>query len=307
VSYGGESNAKKLARGNLWLGYRDIWSAGRIEDRNALVIAGPEAADVRAAKAIGIDPTRILAVDTDGDHIAASKQIVPEAEYVKADVFDVLLRDKRKYDIMFFDFCQTLSDKLLRQVIRAARERMRRDGLLILGAMYGRERESEVKSFINKSKELLGHTDNPAATSRVRAIWQWLKDLCLMYRLLASPAMFVSYRSGKLVNGRSVGVPMVYAGFFVCSYKRFQGRTAAALAEEAFFQRLATSIGRQQVYIKDYGDDAHGEKLRHEVLRLASHGKSSQMLAEVFNLKRQQIAAWKAWETMRKTDQGGCS
>ena len=314
MTYGGESNGKKFARGTLWNFWGEKWSGGDPGDRDILVFSGPEAADVRAAKAVGADPSRIVVVDTNKNHIESAKTLHPEPRYVHGDVFDLLQKEKKKYDMLFFDFCQTLSDKLLLRVVRVARDRLKRNGLLFIGAMYGRERDAAIRARIEESRVASSKIRKPgvgedalkadpcaAAVLRWRTVFLYLREMGLLSRMLTTPAMLFSYRSGRLVNGRSCGVPMIYVGVFVRSFRRFQGINRVADVEDQLIAEVHSLTGGGYYgVIRELGDDADGVKLREEVLRLVDKGLSSEYLAQLFNLKRQQIAAWKAWRTMGK-------
>ena len=193
TDYGGESNAKKLARVLLWdhLQHVHVASHGRI-----LVLAGPEAGDIRTLQALGIDPRNIVAVDTDPEHIAKSREIAPDAEYILGDVFEAVREfDRDTFDVMFFDFCSTVSRDTLLSCLRAAKHGLKDFGLLAIGNMYGRE-SAETKKILRRElahakRKGIGTKIN-AGTKRARFTWQQLGQITYGTRMMVVPTCFMT-------------------------------------------------------------------------------------------------------------------
>jgi len=149
MSYGGESNAKRIARAQTWcfmlklLGY-----AKPPEELRALVLAGPCAGDIQALHAFGVPPENVTAVDTDADAIRSSMVIEPNADYRHGDILKVVTAKGRKrknrkppkrYDLIFLDYCSPISDRAVRKSVRVAKAALVNGGIFCTGFMYGRE------------------------------------------------------------------------------------------------------------------------------------------------------------------------
>lgn len=68
---------------------------------------------------------------------------------------------------------------------------------------------------------------------------------------------------------------------------------------ERHYKRAAAEFDANETFYAEYvPDDPDGDRLREKVVDIA-RAKGSTYASELFNLKRQQVAAWLAWETMR--------
>ena len=322
MAYGGESNAKKLARAEFWNHvYWLRWKDGQHGDDRVLVLAGPEAADIRCLRAVGIDPRQVTAIDTDEASIKSSRQVVPDANYVIGDVFEYVRGEGRgQFDVIFLDFCCTLSPDLIAKTHVATLQGLRkRDGFIGVGAMYGREgrkyqQDPATHKFVPLPKSYQLNKGIPegrhvgddvaiagAGIERTRFVWEAWRTQATRTRLLMTPVLFLSYRSGRRVGTRSVGVPMIYAAFLTRKMKRFQGRKMQSDAGARFEQEVQRTHGAC-VCVRDIGDDPDGEKVKKSALSWREHSPSERV-ADFLNLRRQQVAAWLAWETMRARGQ----
>ena len=311
MGYGGESNAKKLARATLWNHiWRIRWKGGQNTDDRILVLVGPEAADIRCLRALEVDPRRVTAVDTNAEHIEASRALVPEANYVAGDVFDYLAGEGRKgFDVMFLDFCGPTSAKCMDDVAKGVMHGLRRnEGIVAIGHMYGRERKESGRR-INKHKSVLRNSKKGKKsqktvkgkmriTAAARAAY-WFKALAERFvggRMLESTVAFITYQSSRKA---SHGVPMFYVAWIVHRLPRMLGKLGWDEANMAFSRKLG-----KVVLMKELGGDPDGKKVREEALYWAESYPSVRV-ADFLNLKRQQVAAWKAWRTMREREEGG--
>ena len=91
---------------------------------------------------------------------------------------------------------------------------------------------------------------------------------------------------------------MIYMAFIVRRLRWFRGKYMWARALIDY----GDNVGKVTL-MKDIGDDPDGEKLKAEALRLRKDkGIESKHVADLLNIKRQQVAAWLAWDTMRERE-----
>jgi hypothetical protein len=330
VAYGGESNAKKLARWTAWWQALDFMPDGGSQDAlkkvKALAIAGPEAADIRVLRGSGVLPENVVAVDVDPDAIESSRAIVPEATYLHGDFVDICRhrRYRRVFDLLFIDLCSTLGDDVLIKTMQAVAFAGRHRCVVILGHMYGREQgdaASAIKSVAKDKEAFWGDPENvaevggPASTeAQERMIVKKVAALTSRHSVVNAAFQirarthglsvvslgFVAYRSGRRFKGRSCGVPMLYHIFW-CSRlarrtRREEAQTCLAMLREA--RQIRRFTGTEESGVHVVGDDPDGVRLRDEALRLSDVFGTAEA-ADLMNLKPMQIAAWRAWRTRR--------
>lgn len=346
MSYGGESNAKRIARAKSWMYMLIQLKSKKPPDQlRALVLSGPIAADVRVLGTMGVPPQNVTAVDIDEKAIKSSMIIEPDADYQLGDVLDVVRRSRkkligRKYDLIFLDYCSAISQRTVTKSVRVAKEALINGGIFATGFMYGREgidaREGVKRSeehmdrhheaMLKKYKEtgelplskamirnaersgfsaeqlaeiITGTMSDPQMRNiikRVNLLQTMMLDTALTHGMVLFNTGHVSYRSGRRVeDGRSSGVPMLY--FFSQGYQFHKSMGRRKLERQ--YRQLATSFDETGTYFTDHvPDDPDGEYLKKFAIE-ASEPHGSALAAQLLNLKRQQIAAWKAWETMR--------
>lgn len=164
MSYGGESNAKRIARASAWMAMMDMLP--QFDDPGyklpgalrALVLAGPNAGDIRTLGALGVLPWHVTAVDIDPDAIRSSQEIEPDADYRVGDVLEVVTRRRKKrkplkYDLIFLDYCSPISERAVRKSVRVAKAALINGGVFCTGFMYGRE-NGAAREGVKKAREL---------------------------------------------------------------------------------------------------------------------------------------------------------
>jgi hypothetical protein len=363
MTYGGESNAKRVARFHLWadvLMFNDgvlSLDEGRKSPEGSirvLALAGPEAADARCLRGLGVYPSEVTLADMDLDAICASRKVMPDANYFHGDVFEYLMRREhhRAFDVVFLDMCSPISKSLTRKIARAAMHAVNNNGRLAVGVMMGREtgrsrertidcrekvgqlfaamsakiqtmgRETAIKFLRakllradreedNLAKEKLegmglsaeelvdllldpdGHDeyvkclDAPKELHEARQLTlkQSLRSHTRPQRVELHEGLAVFYHSAREGNR---GVPMLYASYILRRYRK-RNVMRKAIQRHRGYPRVLT-----------LGKDVDGAQVKEAALALAAGGCGSARAADIFNLKRQQIAAWKAWETMRQ-------
>lgn len=352
MGYGGESNAKKVARAYAWMSMFSVHGEDTesISDRRFLVLAGPEAGDIKTLIGFGASPENITAVDVDEGALESSRRIEPRVNYQLGDVLAVVTRrhgkgkKPKRYDVIFLDYCSPISARVVRKSIQVAKVALTNGGMFCTGFMYGREgpdacagvdrgrqvlQERQVLQAFAAERylavpallrlmERMGYeyedvikslgegpltTKEKLAAKRARnlsARVYLLRELMLRESLQSKMAMIhlghLGYRSGRRnKSGRSTGVPMLY---YVCrGYQLIGNPTSSKVRrmiakEEQKFNEEGTRI------IEYFGDDPDGKCLKSLALHIANKW-GSQRAAQLLNLKRQQVAAWRAWETMR--------
>ena len=329
MAYGGESNAKKVARLKAWWQALDFMPGGGMPDDlkkiRALVIAGPEAADVRVLRGSGVLPEHVVAVDVDPEALESSRAVVPEATYLHGDFIDVCRRRKyrRAFDLLFIDMCSTLGEDVLVKAMQAVAFAGRHRCVLILGHMYGREQglaASAIRAAVEDEEAFWAQERHRAKTTEGRLTAAQVRQAfkkatavisrhCVVSTAFEIRACahglrvvnlgFVSYRSGRRSKGRSCGVPMIYHIYW-CS--RLVRRTRRERAQAGL--RMYEEIERIRNFADTTGtdllmDDPDGTHLRAEALQLSDAFGTAQA-ADLLNLKPGQIAAWRAWRTRRR-------
>jgi hypothetical protein len=328
MAYGGESNAKKMARMKAWWQALDFMPGGGmpadLEKVKAFVIAGPEAADIRVLRGSGVLPEHVVAVDVDPRAIESSRAVVPEAKYLRGDFVDICRHRKyrRAFDLLFIDLCSTLGDDVLIKAMQAVAFAGRHRCVLVLGHMYGREQglaASAIRSVVEdreadwteRSRKVQG--EEPILTeAQQRRVFQKVASVVSRHSVVdAAFEMrarthglcvvglgYVAYRSGRRSRGRSCGVPMIYHIYWCARLarrtRREEAQTALAMYEEIDQVRNFTGKAGTDLL----ADDPDGTHLRAEALQLSDVFGTAQA-ADLLNLKPGQIAAWRAWRTRR--------
>lgn len=189
--YGGESNAKKLARLQFWLDtlhlrLHAIGDVQKLDRLRALVLAGPEAADVRTLHAMDVPLKNITAVDINRSCIESSAAVLPGANYVCADVHEVARKARRGYDVVFLDFCCPLSAKTVDQAVSIASLALKDRGVFGMGVMYGRENPTAREHIGELRESLAGRVPRDDRERLVQFVADMVASEPAAQRLLAS-------------------------------------------------------------------------------------------------------------------------
>jgi len=367
MAYGGESNAKRLARARFWIealfarhGETVYTPECPNDEENALVLCGPEGADVRILVELGFSEDRIVAVDSSRDYIEYTRERYPAATCICGELSKVISqkRFRRHFHYMLLDFCSPISKRLGVSVARTAAFGLKHRGVLGAGFMYGREgpgcrehlarirkRMSDPSSLVArlggdaeqtldavaesvaakyqgekhlevKKLALEYYSQNDlwggvmtemkkgrrpttlAQLSRTHLMHEIISDAALQFGYILDEWAMHFYRSGRRVGKRSVGVPMMYYQA-VCDRPNKSRKGLRRLRDLRIVQNLQDTMHRSS-FIRD---DPDGEVIKKAAVDLARMGGSARA-AEILNLKRQQVAAWLAWETMRERENG---
>jgi hypothetical protein len=358
MSYGGESNAKKIARLRVWLEMlRHTEKTKDVRESRALVLAGPEAGDIRALMALGVLPENITAVDVDPEALESSRRIVPAANYVLGDVLKVVSKKRRKkktkrYDMVFLDYCSPISERAVQKSVRVAKEALVNNGYFCTGFMYGREgpgaregvsigRETFMESvemlrdkiiaptpailrnmvdngvdmsngdfyslaeaisrgpesFRGKNRQVIEKALN--ITARVSYLQNRMLDNSLKHGMVLFNTGYFAYRSGRRTkSGHSSGVPMIY---YLSRGLQFLGKLPKKRLKRHYLTEASKFDMEEAFCVGHLPDDPDGEGLRRCVMSFARKSGSA-YAADLFNLNKRTVAAWLAWDTMRRSE-----
>lgn len=322
MTYGGESWAKKLARIQYWKRAHSLVGTDAFLSARYLVLCGPDAGDAKCLVGMGVDPTRIVAVDTDRaalDSACAFKG----PEYVHGDVRGVARKMRGRFAHVFLDLCSTIGPASAKLVAQTGAFALRENGILGSGFMYGREtapvmrRVREwapgVATWVGAHKDagrairscddpdMVGQTedtlkeqwtkflaDEPAKASRSLVANKYVRDAAIAVGFGTLCVGQCFYRSTKTrPDGTRAGVPMIYTMHMV---ERLRGRDPAWWYG-AMFANAVNSIP----------DDPDGSLVRQMAINVArGRTASSAEVAMLLNLSRQQLAAWLAVDTRER-------
>ena len=286
-TYGGESNAKKIARAMFWdWKRRSLVGAGfDLSRTRTAVLCGPHGFDARAAQTQGF--RNIWCIDADPSYIEQAKAESAEwgnkpqgVRWIARDFFEVI--NETQFDVVFFDGCGQLlkyAESLAENLVSIAAGQ--RHLSLTIGGCYGRDGGSG------------------GATQRCRTASSRLVEIASNKGLGIKPGGAFSYSSRRYRDDGSVnpGSPMIYLSASLCDAERGCDRqTRRALKRIA---KRHTKKRGLDVYA--LGSDLSGDALRAAVLEnreIISGGAKG--LAEMFCLDWRQVAAWLAVDTKGK-------
>lgn len=140
-TYGGESWNKKLARAEVFRR-----ALPRLHGRSgyAMVLAGPDAADVRLLRAVGIPSERIVAVDIDAECIKAAASV--GATVFHGDIVEAARAYRGQVSLFVADFCSQMNEVTIELLAKAACIACELGASVVGAFSYGREigRRAEV-------------------------------------------------------------------------------------------------------------------------------------------------------------------
>jgi hypothetical protein len=286
-TYGGESNAKKLARVIFWDWLRRTLHAAGVDPSttSTAVLCGPHGFDARTAQTQGF--RHIWCIDADRSYIEQARAESAEwgnhphnVRWVAGDFFEII--KETQFDVVFFDGC----GQLLRYAESAAESLVtiaagQRHLSLTIGGCYGRDGGSG------------------GATQRCRTASSQLVNVAANKGLGIRPGGAFSYSSRRHRDDGSVnpGSPMMYLSASLCDAERGDDRQSRR-AIKRIARRHAKKRGLD---VHALGSDLNGDALRAAVVENRDAiGGGAKGLAEMFCLDWRQVAAWLAIDTMKK-------
>lgn len=261
MKYRGESPSKKFVRLELWeTGALIVPGFMKLD---TLSLASSEAGDVSVLLGLGMNACRIHTVDHDKHEAAAAKWKFPFVNNHFGDVFSYAAKHKKKFGMVFLDFCGPLRETTIDNCARLI-PRIVPGGVLALGLLAGRE-QGIIRAGV---KGLLHEYQDDSFLSRVHLVTDALHRRRLKLRLHCG-----WYYKSHAAN--SYGKPMVVMLFQMAKRRQpyVDKQMAKATLEECVFTNY---------------------DLAQKTLKLERQRKKPELL---LNISRASVAAYKAWET----------
>lgn len=321
MSYGGESNAKKMARLCAWRDIINEWHAGNPNQGHpkVLVLSGPHAHDVRVATSFGVPAENITAVDSNPAALAAAKRENKQfgVRWIRGNCFDVL--DNEPFGIIFLDFCKTFKsayDEVWPRLLKSTWGRPigppRRGGQaytahFCIAGMYGRDGQrpraatrQEQEQSMEFLKYLYGDDVKAKPLKTVPSdAWRTVQAFtnagatAKQFGAQLIPLFAISYQSYR-ANRR--GVPMLYwAGTLLkCLGPRAARRHFRKHVVGDWYESEDWALLMGDALPQCYGSDPSGEELRSIALGLLLTGNAADQVADRLCIDRATLTAWQA-------------
>lgn len=309
--YRGDSPLKKAARAYFWQRVAvEIGDWFDHRDLKFLVLCSREGGDISTLKALGVNPSRVVAVDVDANALDQAASKFPTATFFHGDVKEAAFAYRGQCCAAFLDFCGPVGVRMTEAVFRVATRALVRGGVIGFGAMRGREKadgkamirtaeEIEADSFDlevrNKNDEIIKRAmasnriintttqgKEPPPIERATALWLKVAHKARSFEWEPAPLGGFTYHSRGVGN---CGVPMMYS----LARKASVGWTHQVKPDvlQAFFER------RAWVDLNAAPGLTEEETLRQEVLNCYA-ANSLEYTSLLFNVPSSTIVAWKA-------------
>ncbi len=310
MGYGGETNAKKLARFNLWMEMLETeefdlqWAnIGRF-----LVLCGPDRGDVNYLDArinakincngmITKHPPNelIVAVDEDIDALESAldledTNLCTNVIYKHAAVLDVAKEYRREFSVVYLDLCSNISNKTLDTAVGVISSGMRDQGMFAMTVMMGRELDITIEQMRkpNGFVTLEPKTDKSPITEAALTRSQYLyaalhKRLDAVCGGTLLPRGIMSYSSAKEKNGKSWGgVPMLTLwGKYVRPHKQMNFKNHQRWSAEATYR---DHHGKGLTFVP-VEPDIDGAELANTAVKLLTSGMSRLYVERALSIK----------------------
>jgi hypothetical protein len=336
VTYGGESWNKKGARIFLLdAALRKLAREGvtRLRPPVCMVLAGPDAADVRFLRANGVPPSNIIAVDTDPIACETARRVEPGCVVHEMDVVEAARLHRESVDLLVLDLCAQLGEPAVELFARVAGIACRSGAVAIAAFSYGRELPARMatvsglrtfarervksRAGILAARELDAHSVKMSRleTFMYHARRAFQKRLHTWIGAYESPvvAFYASTKTGRgstpmmYVSGILVREPMkIMTVLDVLNGSTRVERIGGALHgpvvadEHGRFYCAASKTGYHmcKMFCSEGGEAA----VRAYAVHLRGQGLSSAQIADHINMSPGVVAAWLAVHT--RTQQG---
>jgi hypothetical protein len=144
-TYKGESFAKKLARLYFWVQVRELLGDARFYRQTHLVLASREGGDISVLLGMGVDPKRILAVESNAEAAAICSQKFPSVRVVYGGVASIASAPELASETIasaFLDFCSPLNEGVVDTAFRVVQRALGDGAALGVALLRGRERDA---------------------------------------------------------------------------------------------------------------------------------------------------------------------
>ena len=315
--YGGESNAKKIARFRVWTtikgGARQLLGK-ELGDCDIAVLSGPRGCDVLVAYTLGADARRITAIDINDeslcsayDHLRSFDERLSGAVRWRSDSFERVL-SAEKFDIAFIDSCSPILllarksiDSLMQNAMnnegqtihgdpRRGSVKSVRRAIVYVGGMYGRDGR-----FMNGGN---GRPDEKRAHQFFREANDVANAVCAEF----IPHRAYSYNSRRICDdGKVRGTPMLYAGGTVAyqdtgyAPDRRRRRQTKSATKKCLRDAKRHAAEHGVDLVDGAGHDLDGIKLRDEAIEMGR--VCSRTAARLLCIPEGTVRAWLAHDT----------
>lgn len=322
-SYGGESNAKKIARAIMWSEFRTLCVASGRDPSWVPVAAlcGPYGHDVRCARAHGFN--NVTAIDRDPEAIRNARGLLGDAaaDWRVDDFCEVLRREA--FGVVFLDSCslvlQVTREVFPSMVAQAGRKvgavldpdrRRARDLHMVIvgvGGIYGRDARFLDDTFA-------GEPD----LRRIGQVTSEMVDIAASDFAYCFPTLAVSYTSRrKKEDGGVAQSPMLYAAarywatgeawraeLSTKPYRALDpvnGRVEQVVAGSRKNRRFLASISKREtkrdgIRFERLGHDLDGARVRRMTINAAKQWGTG-VAADTFCVDEGTVRAWLAHDT----------
>lgn len=289
-SYLDNSDAKKLARHQVYKRTKQLFEATRRPKGMAVILAGPEAAELGSlVHVLNFRPKDILAVDLEIEGLVVAKERYKSVETYDGDVNEALglmlgLGDRAAF--INLDFCGYLNEERLRSAKLAA-QLLEPGGLLYYTFFRGREKDSHWKDLAGYVPEKSGQRE----TSRNRLDTVRFVNVAKKVQLEIGPEFELVFMLRYLSEERT-STKIRHSPMGILGWQRMPLYMRDAMWRNAVKNSVLEGATSGEIVSKEVQDG-----LKISALSLANQGKTSREIASVLNVPVGTVAAWLAHHT----------
>lgn len=284
--YAGESDAKRIARYDLYAHLQGVIQTYGDPGGWAVVLAGPDAAEVGVLRyVLGWPRDRVIFVDKDETGLRAAEQKWPGVDTFHGDIIDILTALRGGIGFAHFDFMGHVN-KTVQETFEIARGKIQMGGVIAYTYLRGREhaKTPNWQEALAAGKSMLLQGRKLSERRRLRRDQKTLMEAARVYGYMAllaaalSPRGFDEYAplyTGRYHSGRS---PM---GFFALARRPVQAR----------------GLNWPEPVDNDMPADDYGDRLKRVIVDFRQMGYPDNEIAAVFNVDARSLPAWQAHVT----------
>lgn len=289
--YIGETDAKRVARLQLYLRIQQLQSEEVRKRGMVVVLAGPEAGEVGCLRyLLNLDPRQVLFVDTDKNGLRVARSRWPGVATFNGDLLDAIQALKAPLAFANLDFTGVMKKKERRIVEEAALCTMK-GGFISYTYFTGREMPgrsnfNEIVKVPAIREALPSHfKKNRLVMDEKRTVW-YMSELMRLLGPTFDPAFFLRYdarHEAKYSRHSPMGVMAFQNAPHSIRTRTWETLMKSGTHEGSTNGKLDTATVKG--------------RLRSKAIALAFKGKTSKEIAEILNVKAGTVAAWLANET----------
>lgn len=303
MSYAGESIGKKFARLEFW-SLRNFKLLNQ-KGRKILIFASAEGGDASCLLGFGVPPENILAIDTDPTACESFRLKFPDVECLNCSSDDVhKAKPGLKLDVAYLDFCGALSNNTT-NMVRNILPLIKTSG--VLGVTFLKGRDGWNKEEVVDHRERIRGGSYPKETLQISSerpalVNMYSRGMRLSHDILNLPGSELGDAPTpvltNLISYQSTS-PMMIGVYRVIGVSRMNVKNSRMNAGN--WKRRAKQIPGIRNNVLDMFsilEQRSEDELREFVLENADDPNIHLKM----NLKKQQVAAWKAHRTMGTYD-----